>query len=136
MLSFLFIAIYWVNHHIIISQVKRVNYPILWCNIAWLFVMSFIPFMTAWIGTHPTSFAPVSLYFADMLLACLTFHLLVYLIAQENGTAKQFKLSPRNIVSIVTYSLAACPIAAYFVVAIVSCWWIFPEKKKEGEANA
>ena len=40
-LSFLFVAIYWVNHHIIFHQVERVNYPILWCNIAWLFSMSF-----------------------------------------------------------------------------------------------
>ena len=134
-LSYLFIAIYWVNHHIIIHHLSRVNYPILWCNIAWLFVMSFIPFTTAWIGSHPTSFAPVCLYFADMLLACLTFHLMVYLIARENGTAKQFRLSLRNIVSIITYTLAAClggfcPIAAYIVVAIVTCWWIFPEKKQ------
>ena len=135
-LSFLFIAIYWVNHHIIISQAKRVNYPILWCNIAWLFVMSFIPFTTAWIGTHPTSFAPVCLYFADMLLACLSFHLMVYLVARENGTADQFKLSARNIVSIITYTLATavggfCPIAAYILVALVTCWWIFPEKKNK-----
>ena len=117
-------------------QVQQVNYPILWCNIAWLFVMSFIPFATAWIGTHPTSFAPVCLYFADLLLACLSFHLMAYLIARGNGTAKQFKLSPRNIVSIITYTLAAvfggfCPVAAYIVVALVTCWWIFPEKQKE-----
>ncbi|MGN1382907.1 MAG: TMEM175 family protein [Eubacterium sp.] len=135
MLSYLFIAIYWVNHHVIFSQVRQVNYPILWCNIVWLFVMSFIPFTTEWIGTHPSSFAPVCLYFADLLLSCLSFHLMVYLIACKNGTAKQFKLSPRNIVSIITYALAACfggfcPIVAYIIVALVSGWWIFPEKKK------
>ena len=104
MLSFFFVAIYWVNHQILINQAKRVNYLILWCNIAWLFVMSFIPFTTAWIDNHPTSFAPVCLYFTDMLFACLLFHLMVYLIACENGTAKQFRLSPRNIISIITYS--------------------------------
>ncbi|SEK88396.1 TMEM175 family protein [Ruminococcus albus] len=135
LLSFVFVAIYWVNHHIIFHDVKRVNYPILWCNIAWMFVMSFIPFTTAWIGSHPTAFAPVSLYFFDMLLACLTIHLLIYLIARENGTAKDFNLGPRNIISIITYTLAAClggfcPIAAYIIVAAVSAWWIFPERKK------
>ena len=138
LLSFVFIAIYWVNHHLIFQLAENINVKILWCNIAWLFVMSFIPFATAWIGNHPTSFAPVCLYFTDLLLPCLTFHLMVYLIARENGTAKQFKLSPRNIISIITYTLAAalggfCPIAAYIVVAIVSCWWIFPEKKKESK---
>lgn len=138
MLSFLFIAIYWVNHHIIIHSATRVNYPILWCNIVWLFAMSFIPFATAWVGAYPVSFAPISLYFADMLLACLTFHLMVYLIARENGTAARFKLSARNIISIITYTLATvlggfCPVAAYITVAIVSCWWIFPERTKTGK---
>ena len=137
-LSFAFIAIYWVNHHKIIHIATRVNYPILWCNIVWLFAMSFIPFATAWVGTYPTAFAPVSIYFADMLIACLTFHLMVYLIARENGTAAQFKLTARNIISIATYSLATvlggfCPVVAYIVVAIVSCWWIFPERVKEGK---
>lgn len=49
-LSFLFIAIYWVNHHMIFHGVERINVKILWCNIAWLFVMSFIPFATAWVS--------------------------------------------------------------------------------------
>ena len=134
-LSFLFVAIYWVNHHIIFHQVERVNYPILWCNIAWLFVMSFIPFATAWVGTYPTSFAPLAVYFADMFLACIAFHLMCWLIACENGTKEQFRLSPRSIFSIAAYFLATvlggfCPVAAFIVVAAVSCWWIFPEKKK------
>ena len=47
-LSFLFIAIYWVNHHLIFHGAERINVKILWCNIAWLFVMSFIPFATAY----------------------------------------------------------------------------------------
>ena len=46
-LSFMFIAIYWVNHHLIFHSAERINVRILWCNIAWLFVMSFIPFGTA-----------------------------------------------------------------------------------------
>ena len=43
-ISFLFIAIYWINHHHTFHKVETVNFAILWCNIAWLFVMSFIPF--------------------------------------------------------------------------------------------
>lgn len=133
LISFMFLAIYWVNHHLIFQQAKRINVKILWCNIAWLFVMSFIPFATAWVGTYPTSWAPVSVYFADMFLACVAFHLMCYLIACENGAKRQFRLSARNIVSILTYFLATalgglCPIAAFIIVAAVSAWWIFPEK--------
>ena len=135
LISFMFLAIYWVNHHLIFQQVKRINIKILWCNIAWLFVMSFIPLATAWVGTYPTSWAPVSVYFADMFLACVAFHLMCWLIACENGAKQQFRLTARNIVSILTYFLATvlgglCPIAAFIIVAAVSAWWIFPENKE------
>jgi len=135
LLSFFFIAIYWVNHHLIFHDAEKINLKILWCNIIWLFVMSFIPFTTAWAGKYPSAWAPITVYFADMALACVAFHVMCYLIACENGAKKQFKLNVRNIVSLATYTLAAglgwlCPIAAYVVVAVVSLWWIVPNKKK------
>ena len=135
-LSFLFIAIYWVNHHHMFQQAKRINIRILWCNIAWLFVMSFIPFATAWVGTYPTSWAPLAVYFADMWLASVTSHLMIWLITRENG--ETLKLGARSIVSLVVYLAAAvfggfCPIAAFIVVAVVSCWWIVPEKEQTTE---
>ena len=137
-LSFFFIAIYWVNHHLIFHNAKTINVKILWCNIAWLFVMSFIPFATAWVGEHTTSWAPLTVYFADMSLACAAFHLMAYLIARENG--EKFKLGLRSIASFIVYFGAAffggyCPVAAFILVAAVSCWWIFPEKKKDALAK-
>ena len=135
LISFLFIAIYWVNHHLIFQRALRINVKILWCNIAWLFVMSFIPFATAWVGSYPKSWAPLSIYFGDMFLACVAFHLMCWLIACENGEREKFRLTVRNIVSLLTYFLATvlggfCPVAAFIVVAVVSGWWIFPEKQK------
>ena len=130
-LSFVFIAIYWVNHHLIFQKAVSINIKILWSNIAWLFTMSFIPFATAWVGAYPAARAPLSLYFADMSLASITFHIMYYQIVCESGEKKNFKLTSRSIVSLITYFAAAlcgsfCPVAAYIVVAIVSCWWIFP----------
>ena len=132
-LSYLFIAIYWVNHHLIFQLADQINLKILWCNIAWLFVMSFIPFATAWVGTYPTSWAPLSIYFADMSLASITFHLMYYLILREKG--EKYRLGLRSTISLITYFAAAvlgglCPVVAFIIVAIVSCWWIFHEKKK------
>ena len=131
LLSFFFIAIYWVNHHHMFRLAERINLRILWCNMVWLFVMSFIPFTTAWVGTYPTSWAPLCAYFGDMALACYSSHLMIYLIAQENGVP--FRLGLRSLVSIVTYPAAAllggfCPLAAFLLVAAVSLWWIVPEK--------
>ena len=139
LLSFAFIAIYWVNHHQVFHNAKQVNFKILWCNIIWLFTMSFIPFATAWVGKYPTSWVPLVLYFGDMALASITFHLTYYFIRKDSFPEEKFRLSVRSIVSLATYTLAAglggfCPIAAYVVVAVVSLWWIVPERaKKEAE---
>ena len=131
LLSFLFVAIYWVNHHLILLKADSINVKILWCNIAWLFIMSFSPFGTAWVGSYPTSWAPVTFYFAGMLLAAIAFHVMRWLIARENG--EEFKLGFRNTVTLAVYFAAAalgwlCPVVGFIVVAIVSCWWIVPEK--------
>ena len=140
LLSFVFIAIYWINHHQIFHDAEQVNVKILWCNIAWLFTMSFIPFATAWVGTYPKSWVPLILYFGDMALACVTFHLTYYLIQKDSHPEQKFRLSIRNVVSLITYAAAAglggfCPVAAFVVVAIVSLWWIIPEKKKKEELS-
>ncbi|MBO4252158.1 MAG: DUF1211 domain-containing protein [Clostridia bacterium] len=134
LLSFFFVAIYWVNHHLIFNVLGKTNLKIIWVNIIWLFVISLIPFTTAWAGKYPTSFAPLSVYFSDMALASIAFHVLYFLIMRQNG--EKCKLGLRSIVSLVVYTSAAavggfCPVAAFIVVAIVSCWWVFPERKKK-----
>lgn len=134
LLSFFFVAIYWVNHHLMFNISGKVNLKILWTNIIWLFVISLIPFTTAWAGKYPTSWAPLSVYFADMALASISFHILYALILHEKG--EKIKFGVRNITSLVVYALAAglggfCPIAAYVVVAIVSLWWVIPAGKRK-----
>ena len=138
MLSFMFIAIYWINHHLVFQNFEKVNVKVLWGNLAWLFTMSFIPFTTEWIGAYPVSWAPASLYFTNMLLASVTFHLVYYRLLSANDQQHTFKLGVRNIVCFATYFLAAvlgglCPIAAYIVVAIVTVWWAFARKKTPSE---
>ena len=133
LISFMFISIYWVNHHLIFHLANRIDIPILWCNIIWLLVMSFIPFTTAWVGTYPNSYMPLTLYFAVMFIACIAFHVMYYLIICKNCGKESFHLDARSITSIVVYFMAAviggyCPIVSYIVVAVVSAWWIFPAK--------
>ena len=137
LLSFFFIAIYWVNHHHMFRLAESINLKILWCNIVWLFIMSFIPFTTAWVGSYPTAYAPLSAYFGDMALACVSSHLMIYLIARENGVP--FRLGTRSVVSLVVYSAAAflgglVPLVSFIAVAAVSLWWIVPEKGAAGTA--
>lgn len=132
-LSFLFIAIYWINHHMLFQQVKAIDTKVLWCNIAWLFVVSLIPFATAWIGRYPIASAPVAFYFGVMFLSSVTFHLLYYFV-QKSGNKTEFSLRTRNIASLITYFLAPLlgvfyPTAAYIVVIAITLWWIIPHKK-------
>ena len=134
LLAYFLIAIYWVNHHLIFNMAERINVKILWCNILWLFIMSFIPFATAWVGNYPTSPASLSIYFADLSLASIAFHVMYYLILHENG--KKFSWSIRSVVSLITYFSAAVfgglwPVVTFVVVALVSAWWILPEKKRK-----
>ena len=134
-LSFLFVATFWVNHHMLFQNVERINLKVLWCNIAWLFVMSLIPFTTAWVGSHPTSQIPLMFYFGDMALAAITFHLMYYLLAKEQGQEMAYRQSARNYVSLAAYVLVTvlagfCPIAAYIIVAVVTILWIIPQKKR------
>ena len=135
LVSFLFISIYWVNHHLIFQLADRIDIPTLWCNIIWLLIMSFIPFTTAWVGTYPNSSIPLTLYFAVMFMACIAFHVMYYLIICKNCGKENFHLDIRSITSIIVYFLAmviggCCPIVSYIVVAVVSAWWIFPAKNK------
>lgn len=132
-ISYLFIAIYWVNHHLIFNIAEKINLKILWSNIIWMFVMSLIPFTTAWAGKYPTSRTPLAVYFAVLTLASIMFHILFYFILKENG--QEFKFTPRSVVSLLTYAGAAFfggkyPVITYIVVTLVSIWWIFPAKKR------
>ena len=104
MQSFLFVAIYWVNHYILMHNAKRVNVRILWTNMTWLFLMSLIPFTTVWIGNHPLSWVPMTIYFAGMLLSCIVFQLLRYRVARENTPSEPFHLGLRSIVSIIIFT--------------------------------
>ena len=133
-LSFLFISIYWLNHHLMLNKTERINVRIIWYNMGWLFVLSFIPFTTKWLGAHPMSPIPVILYFGVMFLAAVMFHIEYYLIAVENGKKDEFKMRAINILSLLSYLLATAfgffsPIAAYIVVAAVTILWMIPQKR-------
>ena len=126
--SFLFITIFWVNHHRLFKDVESISPKVMWTNAAWLFATSLIPILTVWAGEYPTSYAPLCVYYGDMFLACALFHLMYYLVKTENGGT--FILRPRSIISLSVYLLAAAfggfaPAAAFAAVVLVSCWWIW-----------
>jgi uncharacterized membrane protein len=84
-LSFIYLAIYWNNHHHMLHAVKKVNGPILWANTHLLFWLSLVPFATAWMGENQFAAKPVALYGAVLLMAGLAYYLLSQCLIHYHG---------------------------------------------------
>ena len=76
-LSFVFLGIYWNNHHHLFQAVHRINGTVLWANLHLLFWLSLIPFATGWLGKSGLISIPVALYGVVLLLAAVAYYLLV-----------------------------------------------------------
>ena len=84
-LSFVFIAIYWNNHHHLMHAVRHVDGRILWANIHLLFWLSLTPFATAWMGDTHFATLPVAAYGVDLFMSAVAFTILVRLLIARHG---------------------------------------------------
>ncbi|MFD1486133.1 TMEM175 family protein [Lacticaseibacillus baoqingensis] len=85
LVSFITLAVYWNNHHHLFQVVKHVDGAVLWANVAFLFAVSLFPFATAWVGErHLKSIAPELFYGGVVLLADITYYLLVQCLLRVN----------------------------------------------------
>jgi uncharacterized membrane protein len=85
-LSFVYVGIYWNNHHHLFQATERVNGSILWANLHLLFWLSLIPFVTYWIGENPFAALPTALYGAILLLSSIAYRFLQCAIISEHGS--------------------------------------------------
>ncbi|HCT30157.1 MAG TPA: hypothetical protein DIW31_05370 [Bacteroidales bacterium] len=139
-ISFIYIAIYWNNHHHLIHTIKRVNAPIMWTNTHLLFWLSLVPFVTAWAGENNFSVLPVATYGVILFMTAVAYFILTKAIIFTHGdesvlgaaVGKDFK----GKISVLLYAIAI-PIAffepyistgIYILVAIV---WLIPDKRIE-----
>src|SRR3954468_8485093 len=84
-LSFIYIGIYWNNHHHLIKAADRINGSILWANLHLLFWLSLLPFVTGWMGENHFTPLPSALYGAVLLFAAIAYYILQWLIIAEAG---------------------------------------------------
>jgi uncharacterized membrane protein len=84
-LSFIYLAIYWNNHHHLLHAAQRVNGPILWANVHLLFWLSLIPFVTGWMGENHFAELPTALYGFVLLMAAIAYWFLERTIIAEQG---------------------------------------------------
>jgi uncharacterized membrane protein len=139
-LSFIFIGIYWNNHHHLLHAVQHVNGRILWANLHLLFWLSLIPFVTGWMGENHFAAWPVAFYGLILLLAAIAYFILSRVLISHHGSdsalAKAVGKDFKGKVSVVFYAVAiplsfvnswlAC--ALYVLVAIM---WLIPDRRIE-----
>lgn len=145
-LSFLFIAIYWVNHHHLLHTVKNVSSSIMWANIHLLFWLSLIPFATAWMGENEFKKMTVVAYAVLALLCGIAFNILQTTIVMNHKSQQlvQDIIKPtgwKSMGSLVLYSLAI-PVALFihpaisgWIFLLVAILWFVPDKKIEKAFN-
>ena len=139
-LSFVYIAIYWNNHHHLLHATQRVNGATLWANLHLLFWLSLVPFTTAWMGENHFDSWPVAVYGVVLLLAAVAYFVLtrtlISLHGQGSTLARSIGRDKKGKISIVIYA-AAVPLAfvrswiagaCYIVVAIM---WLIPDPRIE-----
>lgn len=139
-LSFIYVGIYWSNHHHMMQIVKSFNGTILWANLHLLFWLSLIPFATAWIGEHHFAPFPMMLYGLILLMSAIAYFILQNLILKKQGKdsllSKAIGKDYKGKASIVLYILAVIASkyyteisgAIYIVVALI---WLIPDKRIE-----
>src|SRR5438093_9706593 len=137
-LSFIIIAIYWVNHHHLIHLVSRVDSVILWANINLLFWLSLIPWVTVYLGDNHALPFPVALYAAVSTAGALSFFLLRASIARHHHHELEFKrlnrrMARKNLIALVIY-IAAIAMAfvytplALVMIALPAAMYFLPER--------
>src|SRR2546423_12328063 len=85
LLSFVFLGIYWNNHHHLLQVIKHVDGRVLWANLHLLFWLSLVPFVTEWMGANPLAAWPAALYGIVLLLAAVAFYILVQVLLSVHG---------------------------------------------------
>ncbi|MBW4593375.1 MAG: DUF1211 domain-containing protein [Brasilonema angustatum HA4187-MV1] len=139
-LSFIYLGIYWNNHHHLLQAVRHVNGSILWANLHLLFWLSLIPFVTGWMGENHFAAIPVALYGTVLLFAALAYIILTRTLIGHHGRDSTLAIALgrdlKGKVSLVFYALAI-PLAfvnswfACLLYILVAVMWLIPDRRIE-----
>ena len=139
-LSFIYVGIYWNNHHHLMHAVSRINGGVLWANLHLLFWLSLVPFTTRWMGESHLATLPVAVYGVSLLMPAIAYYILVRALIAANGRdsalAHVIGRDAKGVVSALIYALGVgltfltvwAGIACYVVVALI---WLVPDRRIE-----
>jgi uncharacterized membrane protein len=139
-LSFIYIGIYWNNHHHMMHTVKRVTGNILWANLHLLFWLSLVPFVTGWMGENHFTAVPMAFYGFILLMAAVAYFILQTTIIKNHGPDSilsraigndlKGKISPILYVTAILSTWVSEWISA-FIYVLVAFIWLVPDKRIE-----
>jgi uncharacterized membrane protein len=139
-LSFIYLAIYWNNHHHLLQAAQHVNGPTLWANLHLLFWLSLIPFVTSWMGETHFAAVPVAMYGAVLFLAACAYAILTRVLIGHHGKESRLATAVgrdrKTMFSVLIYAVA---IPLSFVVSWIACSlyalvaivWLIPDRRIE-----
>lgn len=143
-LSFIYIGIYWNNHHHMLHSVSRVSGGVLWANLHLLFWLSLFPFVTGWMGENHFAPLPTMVYGVVLLMAAISYWLLAHCLVSAEGAgsllARAMGRDFKGGISVVIYALAL-PLAFYATWIAHLCYlgvallWLVPDKRIERELS-
>jgi uncharacterized membrane protein len=144
-LSFIFLGIYWNNHHHMLQTCDRVNGKILWANLHLLFWLSLVPFVTSWTGQNHFAALPTAMYGGVFIMAAFAYTILQGCIIRSQGPDSKLAIAVgkdlKGKLSLVLYA-AAIPLAllahpwfAAAIYAFVALVWLVPDPRIESRLN-
>jgi uncharacterized membrane protein len=139
-LSFVYIGIYWTNHHHLFQAAKSVSGPILWANLHLLFWLSLTPFVTAWSGEAHFTVLPVACYGVVLMMAGVAYYFLSQALISHHGKNSVLQRAVgsdlKGKVSVVAYAAAIGlaflnPAVSLGIYVLVALMWIIPDRRIE-----
>jgi len=137
-LSFIYLGIYWNNHHHLLHAFENVNGKVLWANLHLLFWLSLFPFATGYMGENHFEILPTAFYGCVLLMAGIAWNILTYTLAKSNSSKKilRKKEKLKEIISTILYAVAIItsafqPLVSAFIYVMVAILWFVPYKTLE-----
>ena len=145
-LSFVFLGIYWNNHHLLVGAMRRVTGAVLWANLHLLFWLSLVPFATAWMGRNPTHSVPIAVYGCVLFLDAIAYTILQATIiaadgresklARAVGNDKKGRLSLASYAAAIGFAFSNHHWLSYALYVSVALIWLIPDRRIAAHAAA
>jgi uncharacterized membrane protein len=141
-LSFIFVGIYWNNHHHMLHMTSRINGKILWANLHLLFWLSLVPFATGWMGENHFDSVPTAVYGVVLLMSAIAYTILLYSITVDQGPhsklaealGKDWKGKVSPIIYLIAIGMAFVQHwVSHVLYVTVALMWLVPDRRIESK---